>query len=78
MSEDPCYNCEEPYCYYYAQCPDCLGSGISQRFAIGGISEPNYYGLQQPIGLDQLCPTCEGHKIIITESCEYYEGYFYY
>src|ERR1039458_10796848 len=64
MVDNPCDDCQEPYCYYYEKCPDCLGSGISKRYAIGGINSPNFYGLQHPVGLDKLCPTCNGAKII--------------
>jgi len=74
MTDNPCDTCNEPYCYYYESCPDCLGSGISKRYAINGIDEPNFYGLQHPCNL--VCPTCQGHKRVVVSSCPYYEGDF--
>ncbi len=76
MSTTPCDGCKEPYCYYFEKCPDCLGSGISIRFAIDGISAPNFYGLQNPVCIDKLCPTCKGLGKIITRYCVYYSGDF--
>lgn len=77
MAYIPCNrDCDEDYCYVWKTCPDCLGSGISQRFAINGMSAPNFYGLEQPVGIDKMCPTCEGLRRIITWVCRYYDGDF--
>ena len=77
MAYNPCNrDCDEAYCYTWKRCPDCLGSGISKLFAINGISEPNFFGLKHPVGLDKMCPTCGGRKRIITWYCEYYDGDF--
>jgi hypothetical protein len=72
--DEHCDSCTEPYCYYFGECPECLGSGIPMRSAIGGIMAPNFYGLKKPCGL--TCPTCKGRKKIIINVCTYYDGDF--
>lgn len=77
MAYNPCnLECNADYCYTWQTCPDCLGSGISQRFAINGVNAPNFYGLQRPVGIDKVCPTCGDRRRIITSACEYYDGDF--
>jgi hypothetical protein len=71
---NPCQDCHEPFCYYYREYPECLGSGIPIVSAINGIQAPNFYGLQKPCGL--VCPTCKGKRKIIVDCCVFYDGDF--
>jgi len=77
MNQDnPCYNRQEPYCYYYRICPECLGSTIHMFSVIFGIQAPNYFGLQHPC--DLVCQTCKGVGRTIVDIRPNYDGDFEY
>ena len=70
MTSPYCEDCQSE-CRINVKCPECLGSGIWIGNAVGGIDEPNWFGMRHPLNLLESCPVCFGKREIIIR-CPFY------